>query len=807
MKSEEEVSNDGGAWIGIDLGTSNCTAAVWDISRSRCKVLRLGYNNLSRPPSSSSSNKGGKIVPSAVLFRRGSSIDKNNNNDDNNNNSTGREIYSLVGCAATQTVTDAITDSRGGGALVTSFKRIVGMKTSEANELKKSNADFWNSLPFECIVRVVNDEGNEKQQHDINRDDSSLHCDFFDTLGDHSIEDDEVTTQKNLDIEEEGVAIRIQLSPQDEITVTPLQVTTILLRAIQDAAADYLTTNNNRSKIQPPGLLLQDDGSTSQTIPNCVIGVPAHYSHAQRFAIRNAATKAGFSGHVSVMTESTAAAMAYGLFVSPALSLRDNSNNDGATTATTSTNDSSSGEKNILVFDMGGGTTDVTIARINFGTTSEDDDNVRFHVVATAGDSRLGGDDVDELLARYVWKLYAPATSATTSQNGELTWNVNERRGLISECRRAKEELCCCIDDKSGNDGTRSNIGTVEASIIFQGRTISISTQEFSSVIQPIVDRAENVVQDALSTFQRREDHHQIMNSTIIHEVVLVGGSTHIPTVRSMLRRIFPAPTPSELCTSISAETAVAQGLAIQAALLSGLVPLWELRNAMMMDVLPHSIGVWISPIINVNHHDSDDAGGEAVVPFTKGQIINPTTNQDSHRGYYVPILEKDSPLPARGSAAFTLADVKQPGVTVIAVEQIGPGDIFQCMGVFDFLLCRLEHNDDSKVRQVKIGMALEESGEFTVSIFDEKDPDHRDKRRRYLMEMALRDGSSSVNNIQKDGEHLYDEEDERMDRKYSRTEISLAIICVISFGLYVATRIAFADISSVDVCANPDET
>jgi molecular chaperone DnaK (HSP70) len=339
----------------------------------------------------------------------------------------------------------------------------------------------------------------------------------------------------------------------------------------------------------------------------------------------------------------------------------------------------------------------------------------------------------------------------------------------------------------------RSNIGTVEASIIFQGRTISISTQEFSSVIQPIVDRAENVVQDALSTFQRRQDH-QIMDSTIIHEVVLVGGSTHIPTVRSMLRRIFPAPTPSELCTSISAETAVAQGLAIQAALLSGLVPLWELRNAMMMDVLPHSIGVWISPRINVNHNDSDDAGGEAVVSFTKGQIINPNTNQDSHQGYYVPILEKDSPLPARGSAAFTLADVKQPGVTVIAVEQIGPGDIFQCMGVFDFLLCRLEHNDDSKVRQVKIGMALEESGEFTVSIFDEKDPDHRDKRRRYLMEKALRDGSSS-------------EEDERMDQKYSRTEISLAIICVISFGLYVATRIAFADISSVDVCANPDET
>jgi molecular chaperone DnaK (HSP70) len=767
----------------------------------------LGYNNLARPPSSPS-NKGGKIVPSAVLFRRRTS---SNSDDDKNNLSIGKEISSLVGYAATQMVTDRVTDSRegGGGALVTSFKRVVGMKSSEANELKSNESDFWNSLPFDCIVTDVNDKVTDNQQHEIINRDKSLHDDFFDILGDSSVDDNDIT---NVDIEEEeGVAIIIQLSPQDEIIVTPLQVTTIILRAIQDAATEYLLTtiNNIRSKkMQPPGLLLQQDDSTSQPIPNCVIGVPAHYSHAQRAAIRNAARKAGFSGHVSVMTESTAAAMAYGLFVSPTVS-RVVSNNNGATTiATPSTNNSSSGEKNILVFDMGGGTTDVTIATINFGTPSVNDDNVRFHVVATACDSRLGGDDVDELLARYIWKLYAlKASSVTASQNDELTWNVNERREIMSECRRAKEELCCSIDDKSSNDGMSSNSGTVKASIIFQGRTISISAQEFNSVIQPIVDRAEHVIQDALSTFKFRHDQME-MDTPIIHEVVLVGGSTHIPTVRTMLRRIFPPPNPSELCTSISAETAVAQGLAIQAALLSGLVPLWELRNAMMMDVLPHSIGVWISPIINMNHHnnDSDDAGGsKAVVPFTKGQIINPSTNQESHQGYYVPILEKDAPLPAKGNAAFTLATVKQPGVTVIAVEQIGPGDIFQCMGVFDFLLCRLEHNDDSKVRQVKIGMALEESGEFTVSIFDEKDPDHRDKRRRYLIEKALlRDGSSSIKHIQKDGEHLYDEDEERIDQRYSGTEISLAIICVISFVLYVATRIAFSNASSVEVCVNP---
>ena len=75
-------------------------------------------------------------------------------------------------------------------------------------------------------------------------------------------------------------------------------------------------------------------------------------------------------------------------------------------------------------------------------------------------------------------------------------------------------------------------------------------------------------------------------------------------------------------------------------------------------------------------------------------------------------------------------------------MEQIGPGDVFQCIGVFDFLLCRLNERDDrDKVRQLKIGMTLETSGEFTVSIYDEKDPDHREKRLRYLNEKASRDG------------------------------------------------------------------
>ena len=112
-------------------------------------------------------------------------------------------------------------------------------------------------------------------------------------------------------------------------------------------------------------------------------------------------------------------------------------------------------------------------------------------------------------------------------------------------------------------------------------------------------------------------------------------------------------------------------------------------------------------------------------------------------------------------------------------------------MGVFDFLLCRLNERDDrDKVRQLKIGMTLETSGEFTVSIYDEKDPDHREKRQRYLKEKASRDGS--VKETLKDIERFYKEEEK--DPGCSGTEISLAIFCIISFALYVTARVAFRD-------------
>lgn len=750
-----------GGWIGIDLGTSNCTAAVWDLSRSRCKVLRLGHQQLARrTPADVGSRKGGKIVPSAVLFCYDTT-----DHTDGNSCKIIDGLSSIVGHAAIELVNKADGDDHldklnRSRALVTSFKRVVGMTSKQAKALQSNDPEFWNSLPFQAMIVEGRDDDVENDRNEtqpqIGSRGQSSGVGFFDVLGDTTTSNQSQTME---DIQE-GVAISIQplrgkLMPlnysgtSSDRLVTPLQVTTILLNGIRAAASEYLS-NNRKSKIQAPGL------HDASEIQNCIIGVPAHYSHAQRTAIQNAAKNAGFRGHVSVMTESTAAAMAYGLFVSPnrALAINGDTPND---------------RKNVLVFDMGGGTTDVSIATMEFGNLEK----VQFRVLATAGDSCLGGDNVDELLARYLWKR--PELGAILREEGSI-WKAADHQEFIVECRSAKEELCGSIDD-SNDSGQHA--GVVKTHVTLNGKKTIITRQEFDSAIQSLVDRAEHVVDDALSLL-KSHDH-----TFSIHEVVLVGGSTHIPTIRSMLRRKFPPPIPPELCTSISAETAVAQGLAIQAALVSGLVPLWELRNAMMLDVLPHSIGVWV-----VNSGWDAKKGA----PFSKGQMIQPRNDDGQCQGYYVPILQKDAPLPAKESATFTLASANQSGVTIIAAEHIGPGDVFQCMGVFDFLLHRLakdDTSDHSKVREVKIGMTLETNGEFIVSIFDENDPVHREKRRRRLMEKARRDCSNDVESKEYIG-HLNEDKEKRVS--FSSTEIALALLCVILFALYVATRLAFSD-------------
>ena len=595
--SSYTVAQDGteGAWIGIDLGTSNCACAVWDSTRGRPKLLQL--QEISRPRK----GKVGRIVPSSVLLGRGDI-------------QVADKGKATVGFPALQLL-ERGDDMAVVKACVTSVKRLVG-----ATNLR-DDAAFLGSLPFEIFEE----------------DDDSL----------------------SLSV--------VPLGSKKPIRVTPLEILTAILMSIRLASDQYLARYTRKKNLQVPG------SSTSTT--NCVVGVPAHFGLRQRKTIEQACRLAGFVGHVSTITESTAASMAYGLFVSvPTV-------------------------KHILVLDMGGGTTDVTIAKL---TPDEE-----FSVVATDGDRRLGGDDMDDAILQLVTKRLAISPSS------------QERRALLVACRKCKESLCGTDEDKPV-DSYKITWTKDQATVLTQS--------DFKEAIKPLVDRARSLIECVV---QR--------SGVAIDEVVLVGGVTRVPAVQEMLRLEFTSIP--ELCTSLNAEGAVAQGAAIYAAIKSGMVPLSELRSAMMLDALPHTIGVLLPDQVS-----------------------------------YVPILQKNTQLPAMGYAKFTLASVDQKGVTVIAVEDVG--DSLDRIGEFTFLIRRLlgdELNQMNGERTVDIGMTMEPSGEFVVSIFDENDPEHIRKKQKYRRQQGGEIGFEKE--VQDDA-----------------VPTVLIIACTLIVLIYVGVKLAFHD-------------
>jgi molecular chaperone DnaK (HSP70) len=591
-----------GAWVGIDLGTSNCACAIWDSTRGRPKLLQL--REISRPRK----GKIGRIVPSAVLLGQG--------------NLKIGGVKARVGYPVLQLQEQEDSDVVL-KACVTSVKRLIGTAIEDK--------EFLAAFPFDIAKE----------------DDGSISI------------------------------LVTPLGSSSTIRLSPLQILSIILTSIRLASEEYLGKFISKKKMKVPG--------STYNVVNCVIGVPANFGQRQRHLFEQACKLAGFTGHVSTITESTAASLAYGLFVSVPV------------------------EKHILVFDMGGGTTDVTIAKL---TPDED-----FTVLATQGE-RLGGDEMDEAILEIV--LFKLQDLQPTSQ---------DRKRLSISCRRCKERL----------SGTDEDMPVESCSVVWDGRTVFINQEEFNNALKPLINRARNLVR----TIVKRSGHS-------IHEVALVGGATRVPAVRQMLLKEFPSIP--DLCVSLNPEGAVAQGCAIQAAIRSGLVPLSELKSALMLDALPHPIGVLLPD------HSS-----------------------------YVPILEKDMQLPAMGYATFTLSDVRQPGVTVVAVEDVG--NTLEKVGEFNFLLHRLsdeEYEQLGGLRTVDIGFTMQTSGEFIVSVFDENDPEHLRKKERYIRQQG--------------GEIGYDEKRTKAGEAIDKT---LILACIILFVLYIAAKLAFHEAEVVDDAIN----
>ncbi len=268
-----------------------------------------------------------------------------------------------------------------------------------------------------------------------------------------------------------------------------------------------------------------------ETVRDAVVTVPAYFNDAQRQATKDAGTIAGLNV-LRIINEPTAAALAYGL------------------------DKGLKGEKNVLIFDLGGGTFDVSVLTIDEGSL--------FEVKSTAGDTHLGGEDFDNRLVSHFLQEFK------RKHHKDLSKNARAVRRLRTACERAKRTL------------SNSTEASIEIDALFEGidfyskitraRFEELCSDLFRSTLQPV----ETALRDAK------------LDKSKIHEVVLVGGSTRVPKIQNLLSDFFNG---KELNKSINPDEAVAYGAAVQAAVLTG-DKSDTIKDVLLVDVAPLSLGV-----------------------------------------------------------------------------------------------------------------------------------------------------------------------------------------------------------------------
>ena len=275
-------------------------------------------------------------------------------------------------------------------------------------------------------------------------------------------------------------------------------------------------------------------------VKNAVVTVPSYFNDSQRRATIDAGAIAGLN-IMRIINEPTAAAIAYGL--------------DKRTKCVE--------ERNIFIFDLGGGTFDVSLLTIN--------DKV-FQVKATAGNTHLGGEDFDSRMVKYFAQEFKKKNKV------DITENSRALRRLRTACERAKWTL------------SFASVTTIEVDSLFQGIDFfsSVTRAKFEEINMDLFDECLKTVESCLADAK--------MDKSDIHDVVLVGGSSRIPKVQQLLQEFFAG---KDLCKSINPDEAVAYGAAVQAALLTGSFK--NVPNLVLQDVAPLSLGILVNGgIMNV---------------------------------------------------------------------------------------------------------------------------------------------------------------------------------------------------------------
>ena len=312
--------------------------------------------------------------------------------------------------------------------------------------------------------------------------------------------------------EEKMVPYEVVGGPEDYVKVkagdqtsTPPEISAKILRSLKESAESYLGHKVNKA----------------------VITVPAYFNDAQRQATKDAGQIAGLEV-MRIINEPTAAALAYGL--------------------------EKKAQEKIVVFDLGGGTFDVSVLEVADGV---------FRVISTNGDTHLGGDDFDQTLINHV------ADQFKKEQGIDLRKDTMALQRLQEACEKAKKEL-------SSAQSTDINLPFITADATGPKHLqLSITRAQFEQMCDALVERCRGPVVQALKDAK--------LDPKDIDEVVLVGGSTRIPKVQELVKKLFS----KEPHKGVNPDEVVALGAAIQGGVLGG-----EVQDVLLLDVTPLSLGI-----------------------------------------------------------------------------------------------------------------------------------------------------------------------------------------------------------------------